>query len=91
MTIAAVNAGKSTGLETDPAAYAAAITPADATLLPHSTRGIFVGVGGDVVLYMLGGTAAITFKNVPSGYLLPVQAQAVDATGTLATNLIALW
>lgn len=91
MSISANSVGKSTGLETDPAAYGAAITPADATALAHTTRGIFVGVGGDIVLYLVGGSTALTFKNVPSGYLLPVQAQCVNATNTTATNLIALW
>lgn len=70
------------------ATAAAAITPSDTTGFGQC-RGIYVGVGGDVVAVVNG--AAVTFKNAPSGAILPVQATRVNSTSTTATNLIALY
>ena len=56
----------------------------------YFSRGIYVGVGGDITLTTRRGTSLL-FKSVPTGTVLPVQAQLVAGTGTTATNLIALW
>tara|TARA_R100000995_G_scaffold73525_2_gene42335 strand:- start:199 stop:1044 length:846 start_codon:yes stop_codon:yes gene_type:complete len=50
---------------------------------------LYVGVGGDVVVTMVG-TGNFTFKNVASGQLLPVRITHVINTNTTATNMIAL-
>ena len=50
----------------------------------------YVGVGGDVSLDLATGGANIVFKNLASGQLLPVRATVVNATGTTATNIVAL-
>lgn len=69
---------------------AVAITPDNATNFPDGQcRGIYVGVGGDVVAVVDG--AAITFKNAPSGAIIPIQATRVNSTSTTATNLVALY
>lgn len=70
--------------------FAVAITKHDSTNFPDGQcRGIYVGVGGDVVAIVDG--AAITFKNAPSGAILPVQATRVNATNTTATDMVALY
>lgn len=75
---------------TAPARNAAAITPHDTNELTAVTRGIYVGVTGDVLLVTINGHT-VTFAAVPAGSILPVQAKIVKATGTTATNLTALW
>lgn len=72
----------------DPAKYAAAVTPSNTVDLSAPTRALFVGGFGDIVVDMLNGT--VTFKNVATG-IFPIQCTRVRATGTTATDLIALW
>ena len=50
---------------------------------------LYIGVGGDVVVTMVG-TGNFTFKNVASGQLLPIRITHVIHTNTTATNMIAL-
>ena len=74
-----------------------AITPSDSNPAGDFTngmcRGIYVGVGGDVVaiVYQAGSKTAVTFKNAASGSVIPVRAIRVNATSTTATNLVALY
>jgi len=72
-----------------PGMDAFAITPSDATDFTYSARGLYVGVGGTVVLATLANVA-ITFVNVASGQILPVACRRVNSTGTTATNIIGL-
>lgn len=72
-----------------PAQFAAAVTAAD-TDLSVSPRALYVGGTGDVVVYMVGGTTAITFSSVPAGTILPIRVDQVRAA-TTATNIVALW
>lgn len=67
---------------------AVAITPSDATTIP-TTRGIWVGVAGNIAVRMASG-AAVTFSNVPVG-ILPVQVDMVKSTNTTATTMLALY
>lgn len=87
-------------MNTDPSCLFVAITAHDtnvqtppATLSAQQTqqgfRAIFVGVGGNVVVKDPGGTA-VTFKNVPSGSILPVRGNIVTTAST-ATDMVALW
>jgi hypothetical protein len=69
---------------------AVAIVPADGADLAHTAIAIYVGVSGDIVVDTLGGQANVTFKSVPVG-ILPGQFKRVRATGTTATNLLALY
>lgn len=66
----------------------AAVTTDDTALIPV-TRGIYVGGAGDVKVQFADGTTA-TLKAVPLG-LYPLQVQQVFATGTTATNIVALY
>lgn len=70
---------------------ALAITPHDTTNIKSkwATRGVYVGGAGDVTAVVNG--AAILFKSVPVGTILPINATRVNATGTTATYLVALF
>jgi hypothetical protein len=67
---------------------AAAITPSDSTVIPV-TRGVYVGVTGDVAVRMADGTL-FTFVGAGAGEH-PWQVTKVLATGTTATSLGALY
>lgn len=80
----------------DPGERFEAIGPNDNAELAYTTRGIYVGVGGDIVVQDVNGTV-VQFKNVPTGAILPIRAVKVFATApgsptltTTATNLIGL-
>ena len=73
----------------DPALHMAAITPHASTVIPR-TRGIYVGVSGNVEVIDSDGTTTV-FTAVPAGVILPVMVTRVLAANTTATNLVALW
>lgn len=75
---------------TAPFFRAVAITPHDTNTI-ENTRGIYVGGAGNVTLKFADSAAAVTLVAVPVGTFLPVQAVMVLATGTTATNLVALY
>lgn len=74
---------------TRPAGRAAAITPSDVTVLPV-TRGIYVGVTGNLNVRMAEDGTTVLFSNVPVG-ILPIQVDQVLSTSTTATTMVALW
>tara|TARA_R110000796_G_scaffold76087_1_gene170244 strand:+ start:145 stop:435 length:291 start_codon:yes stop_codon:yes gene_type:complete len=62
---------------------------------------LYIGTGGDVTAILAGvtgaagsglptATEAILFKNIPDGSFLPVIVDYVLATGTTATNIVAI-
>ena len=73
----------------DSAGLTVGTLPAGATV-PTVTRRIYVGVSGDVKVDLQGGETGVTFKAAPVGFL-DIHATKVYATGTAATNLVALW
>ena len=57
---------------------------------PHSCRAVYVGTTGDLKVTMSqGGT--VVFHGVVAGSMLPIQCNQVHATGTTATNIVALF
>ena len=72
----------------DPARYASAVTPSDSVNLAAPTRGLYVGGIGNISVEMLNGT--VVFSNVQVG-ILPVQCTRVNATGTTASLITAMW
>ena len=74
-----------------PASRAFAITPNDSADLANNTRGIYVGVTGDLRVILTGDTVAVTFSAVPAGSLLPIRAKRVTNTGTTATGLVGVF
>lgn len=75
------------GLES-PAVRLASVTPNDATDLTFATRGIAVGAEGFVRLITLGGDTGRIY--VVPGAPFPIRASRVLATGTTATDIVAL-
>ena len=78
-----------TGL-TSPVENSLAVTPNDGTDLSTTTRALWVGVAGDINIDTKGG-GTVTLKNVAAGSLLPFRVSRVWATGTTATDIVALW
>lgn len=66
------------------------ITPSDSVPLNFGfTRGIYVGVTGNVKVTTVNGTSAI-FVAVPAGYIIPVAAKLIWSTGTTATSIVGM-
>ena len=72
-----------------PYTQAVAIVPHNTTELGYITRAIYVGVGGDIVL-ITADDDTVTFTGVVTGTVLPIRVKVVKATGTTATNLVAM-
>lgn len=66
-----------------------AVTPSDSTDLAAPARALYVGGSGNVKIND-SGNGAVTFYGVAAGSILPVMARRVYATGTTATNIVAL-
>ncbi len=77
------------GAEIMPAGHAEAVTPHDSTNFAREMEGLYIGVGGNVVVVLPSDTA-ITFVGVPAGAILPVRCKRVNSTSTTATNIVAL-
>jgi hypothetical protein len=75
---------------TSPPEHGLAVVPNDATDLPHVTRAIYVGGSGDVAVRLQDGTV-LSFANVAAGALVPIRVGRVLATGTTASQILALW
>ncbi len=79
---------------TCPAGRAISVAYSDSAVL-EVTRGLWVSAAGDVAVVMAGQVngAAVTFKSVPAGTILPIQVTKVMATGTTiaASNVLALY
>lgn len=67
----------------------AAVTPNDATVV--GALALFVGTGGIVALKANANATVVLFKNVANGQTLPVSAWIVMATGTTATDIVAIF
>jgi hypothetical protein len=68
----------------------AAVTPNDTTDLAYQTTALFVGTGGAVAVIDGSGNTT-TLGNVPSGTTVPIYVTRVKATGTTASNIVAIW
>jgi hypothetical protein len=78
---------------------AAAVTPSDTVNIPSVSTAdgkgnngcvLYVGVAGDLKVQTVGGDDVV-FTGVLAGSFIPVQVLRVFATGTTATNIVALW
>ena len=74
----------------DPAEGAFAVTPSDSAELAKVSRGIWVGVAGDVTLSMINGDVVL-FTNMAAGTVHPLRVRKVFSTGTAATNIVAVY
>lgn len=73
----------------DPFEHAAAVTPDNSNDIALSGRSLYIGVTGDVKVTTVKGDT-VTFKAHPVGYM-PGRVRRVFATGTTATDILALW
>ena len=73
-----------------PGEGAAAVTPNDSTDLTTIARALYVGGAGDVKIDAADGST-VTFVGVQAGSIIPVRAARVYATGTDATNIVAIY
>ena len=77
---------------------AAAVVPHDVNVIP-ATRKLYIGTVGDVKVVLQDNIDSgigdveepVTFVAVPAGTILPVRAVKVLATGTTATNIVAMY
>ena len=76
---------------TAPARRALAIVPSDSDALADIPKALYVGTGGNIIMRGAGGSGDQLWKNVPDGSILPFRAQFVRATGTTASDLLALY
>jgi len=79
----------SSGLDS-PAINAEAITPSNSVNMANTSRGIYVGVGGNISVLMAGGTT-VTLVGIFGGTILPIRVNRVNLTNTTASSLIALY
>lgn len=70
---------------------AVTITPNDTTSLTGgATKGLYLGASGNVAVTMADGSN-VTFTALASGVVHPISVTKVKATGTTATNIIAVY
>lgn len=75
---------------TAPARDAQVVAPNDTTDLPVLPRALFVGQTGNLSARLAGGQSVV-FQNVQAGTVLPIRTTGINATGTTATGIVALW
>lgn len=77
-----------------PAGYAWAVTPSDSADLVLRTRAVYVGTGGNMVCSMVDPTtnkvASVTFTNIASSTVLPIETTRIWSTSTTASGIVAL-
>lgn len=67
-----------------------AVSPHDIDPLPVVPKALYVGTAGDVRLRGVAGSDDVVFRNCAAGQVLDVRASHVRATGTTATDIVAL-
>lgn len=71
---------------------AVSVTASDATVIPV-TRSLYIGTSGDITVRMADAntpTTYVTFVGVPAG-TFPIQVDMIRATGTTASNIVAMY
>jgi hypothetical protein len=66
------------------------IVPSDSIDLLVTTKAIYVGTGGDLVLRAVDSGADVRIAGVGSGAILPFRVKAVRLTGTTAADIVGL-
>lgn len=73
------------------AGSAVEITPDNDTDIPRYARGLYVGANGNVRVALARDDNPVTFVGVVAGTVLPIRPRRVYATGTTASDIIALY
>ena len=75
-----------------PARSSYPVTPNDsAEIGAIEPKGIWVGGAGTIVGQLVGDEADRTFVGIGAGSMLPLRFRLIKATGTTATNIIAVY
>ena len=90
--------------QTKPAKFVKAVTKSDTVDIDfenksHATRGVYVGAAGSLSVEMAGdrdkgdglSDPTVVFQSVLSGTLLPISITRVNATGSSASSIVAIW
>ena len=67
-----------------------AVTPHNSNDLAYTTKALFIGTGGNIVVLAEDDTVAVTLK-VTDGQILPVRAKRVLETNTTATDIVGMY
>lgn len=68
---------------------AVVVTPNDTTEF-RPTRGVYIGVSGDLKATFIDGSSA-TLTNLAAGVVHPLRVKLINATGTTATGIVAVY
>ncbi len=71
-----------------PASKAFAVTPNDSTDLTTHTRGLIVGVSGNVNAILVGDSSAVVLPNLAAGVVHPFRCKRILSTSTTATSIV---
>ena len=74
-----------------PASRAVEVTPHDSEPLAVVPKALFVGTGGTIVMRGIGDDVDTSWHHVADGAVLPFRPAFVRATGTTASDLLALY
>jgi hypothetical protein len=85
--MSAINTYPKTRSISAPIEHAFAISPDNSNELSFSTRGIYVGVSGDLKVDLIG-SGTVTFVGLAAGVIHPLRVKKVYATGTTATSIV---
>lgn len=75
---------------TSPAEHGYSVVPSDGTDLEKKTKGVYVGANGDLTVKFMQGSDPVTLVGVRGGSILPIAVSRIYATGTTATDIVAL-
>jgi hypothetical protein len=70
--------------------YFEAITPSDSTNMTSPSRALYVGTGGNLNVLSFDSATNVLFRNLPSGFVLPISVIRVNSTDTTASNIVSL-
>ena len=68
-----------------------AITKNDSSDLAFVTRGIYVGVTGDLAVILDADSSAVTFVGLAAGIIHPLAVKRVMSTNTTATSIVGVY
>ena len=75
--------------KTEPAYDMASVTTSDSSEI-DPTRGLYIGGAGNIKVDTAAGTT-VPLNSAAAGSVLPIRVKKVYATGTTATNIVALY
>ncbi|WP_326525293.1 spike base protein, RCAP_Rcc01079 family [Sphingomonas sp.] len=74
-----------------PATRCVAVTPHDSNALTDIPKALYVGTGGSITMRGTGDGGDRIWAGIASGSVIPFRASHIRATGTTASNILALY